>query len=98
METTAKLTAEHVKDGVGNAHTNWKLYKLSRPVVLDRYEDGMTYEYVIVSASVAYSGPETYVFPADENGEVTDWGELEGSFQGSLDYERALAGFLQSHN
>ena len=36
--------------------------------------------YRVVSAStVMLSGPETYIFQADEAGEVTDWGELPGS-------------------
>lgn len=53
-------------------------------------------EFVITSAvSVPYSGPETYIFPANEAGEVTDWGELDGSFRGGLDHECAirLAGY-----
>lgn len=42
-----------------------------------------------------FSGPETYIFPANEDGKVVHWAELEGSFRGGLDHERALrnAGF-----
>ena len=76
--------------------SDWKgdarLFKLSEPT---KYEGGET-EYVVVSAAVAlFSGPETYIFPANDSGEVADWGELDGSFQGDLDHERALrrAGF-----
>jgi hypothetical protein len=48
--------------------------------------------YLIVSAvAMFYSGPETYIFPASEDGEVLDWGELDGSFRGGLDHTRALA-------
>lgn len=62
-----------------------RLYRLSEPL------DG--HEYVIVSAVVAmFSGPETYIFPADPEGEVTGWGELEGSFRGGLDHVEALEG------
>lgn len=36
-------------------------------------------DYFVVSSTVAmYSGPETLVFPADESGKVTDWGEVAG--------------------
>ena len=49
------------------------------------------HKFVVVSATVApFSGPETYIFPADENGEVTSWGELAGSFRGELDHKKAL--------
>jgi len=49
------------------------------------------HEYVIVSATIApYSGPETYIFPATKDGEVIDYGELEGSFRGSLNHKTAL--------
>lgn len=49
-------------------------------------------EYVWVSAAnVMFSGPETYIFPCDADGEVTDWGELPGSYKGGLDHEEALA-------
>ena len=48
-------------------------------------------DYVWVSAAdVPFSGPETYIFPCDSGGKVTDWGEMDGSFKGSLDHERAL--------
>lgn len=47
------------------------------------------------AADVMFSGPETYIFPANEDSIVVHWGELEGSFKGGLDHERALrnAGF-----
>lgn len=48
-------------------------------------------EYVVVSAAdVMFSGPETYIFPANEEGEVIDWGELEGSYKGGLNHRAAL--------
>lgn len=49
--------------------------------------------FVITSAAdVIYSGPETYIFPANSLGEVTDWGELPGSLRGSLNHETAIKG------
>jgi hypothetical protein len=44
--------------------------------VLVRRRNG---DYAIVSSVVApFSGFETLVFPADEHGEVTSWGEIAG--------------------
>jgi hypothetical protein len=66
------------------------LYRLSE--ALESWE-GNKYEYVVVSAvDVPFSGPETYIFGADENGGITDWMELPGSFRGDLDHEEALKG------
>ena len=66
------------------------LYRLSE--ALESY-DGNKYEYVVVSAvDVPFSGPETYIFGADENGEIVNWMELPGSFRGALDHNEALEG------
>lgn len=67
-----------------------ELYRMSPPL-LDY--DGTEHEFVAVSATVApFSGPETYIFPADEEGNVTGWGELPGSCRGTLDIEGVLEG------
>ena len=68
------------------------LFKLTPAIIDVNYDDVVnTYEYVIVSAAnVPFSGPETYIFPSNENGEVVDWVELDGSFRGSLDIWQAL--------
>lgn len=50
-------------------------------------------EYVIVSAILlAFDTgvPETYIFGADVDGNIVDWRELEGSFQGAIDIEKAI--------
>lgn len=65
------------------------LYKLDVPL-RSNWTDA-SYEYVAVSAAdVPYSGPETYIFGADENGEIADWADLHGSFRGALDHAQAL--------
>lgn len=47
--------------------------------------------YVVVSAVIVpFSGPETFIFAADAEGEVTSFSELPGSFSGALDHARAL--------
>ena len=56
--------------------------------ILYRLESG---DYIVASAAfVMFSGPETYLFKADENGKVTDWGELEGSRRGTLDIDSVM--------
>lgn len=61
--------------------------------------DGVNHycKYVIVSAVDRYVC-ETYIFRSDEDGNVVDWGELEGSFQGEKNVDQALAnaGYLIS--
>lgn len=59
-------------------------------------------KHVIVSAVVAKGtafdifddkygpGAETFIFAADEKGNVTRWVELRGSFKGELDHDKAL--------
>lgn len=49
------------------------------------------HEFVVSSAeTVSCSGPETYLFGADADGNITDWSELEGSYRGGLDCEQAI--------
>lgn len=55
-------------------------------------EDGFENHYVVVSATYGPRNEETYIFPADDEGEVTCWLPLEGSFNGGLDHKKALAG------
>jgi hypothetical protein len=60
-----------------------RLYRLDPPTT--------TGKYVIVSATAApFSGPETYIFAAREDGECEDYGELDGSYRGGLDHAEAL--------
>ncbi|WP_454113529.1 hypothetical protein [Microbacterium maritypicum] len=61
-----------------------RLYRLDPPM------DGV--EFVITSAVNHSWAHETYLFPADEDGAIVDWGELEGSYRGDTDHERALRG------
>lgn len=77
-----------------------KLYKLSEPYEVKSYDGTVerTIDHVVVSAVGVLGEPETYVFPANEAGEVVAWGELPGSFRGALDHGAAIDGFLASHN
>jgi hypothetical protein len=73
-----------------------RLYRCDPPMQYREYwgvEATKPAEFVVVSGThVPYSGTETYIFPATADGEVADWGELEGSFRGGIDHERALEG------
>ena len=82
-------TATPVKQ-LGDFNGYAMLYRLSE--ALEDY-DGCKHEHVVVSAvDVMFSGPETYIFGADENGEIVNWMELPGSFRGALDHNEALEG------
>ena len=70
------------------------LYRLDPPLRAHSWDDDEevpAYEYVVVSAAnVIFSGPETYIFGANEKGEVVDWAELPGSYKGGLSIADAL--------
>lgn len=92
------MEATHVRDLTG-----WrgqaKLWKLSEPVTTHEWHGGppSITEYVVTSAAdVPFSGPETYVFHATAEGEPVNWLEVDGSFKGSLDHDRAIAGFCEA--
>jgi len=87
-------TATLVMDNLGKFQGEASLYRLSEPIAEYSWDDEEvpeTHEYVIVSAAVAMmSGPETYIFPADKDGSVLNWGELDGSYRGGLSHQKAL--------
>lgn len=87
---TKTITATFVKD-LGKGTGSQKLWPLSEPVTAGYGEDNETTEYVVTSATIAMSsGPETYIFASDAEGEITNWGEMTGSFRGELDHEHAI--------
>lgn len=76
-------TATFIKGGLLNGNAN--LYKMTPPL--------SGHDYVVVSAisSAFYTGrAETYIFPANESGQVTGWGELAGSERGTTSHEKVL--------
>jgi len=80
---TMNKTATLVRDNLPRFHGHAALFRLDPPL------EGA--EYVIVSAAnVAFSGPETYIFPGGENGMPTSWGELDGSRRGSFTHDEVL--------
>lgn len=90
-QKTATLVTAGLPDFAGDA----ALYRCDPPMQCDYYRDAeyvkTTTEYVVVSAvNALFTGPETYIFPADTEGNVTSWLELEGSFRGAKDHHGAL--------
>lgn len=75
-------TAKKIKKDIPGMKGEAALYQLSTP------HSG--HEFVVVSAVSVFGEPETYIFPADESGEVLGWAQLEGSFRGDLDHAQAL--------
>lgn len=68
-----------------------KLYHLSEPIAFG-FDGSATSDYVVVSAvHMMCSDPETYIFPADETGEILNFLELPGSFRGEMNHEEALS-------
>lgn len=69
------------------------LYRLEPPLSYYNRDEDLEAEYVLVSAVIApFSGPETYIFPCDSEGNVKSWGELKGSYRGGLNHGEALRG------
>ena len=71
-----------------------RYYRLDPPLEYDPSWDGtkcLTQFIVVSASSLMPSGPETYIFPADKDGQITNWLELDGSFRGELNHNRALA-------
>jgi hypothetical protein len=71
------------------------LYYLSEPVTYG--DDGAKTQFVIVSAiDHAVYGVETYIFPANAEGAILDWCELDGSMHDVYDHAAVLkqAGYV----
>lgn len=90
-------TVTYVKDVPGNGDA--RLYKLGKEQELDDCGRTVPYDHVVVSAiAEAFDTglPETYIFPADEEGDFLSWAELPGSVQGVFDHDVAIERFLAS--
>lgn len=70
-----------------------RLYRCDPPMAGRERSDEPTtpHQYVVTSrVDVPMSGPETYIFGADEHGAITDWCELDGSMRGEHSHEDVL--------
>lgn len=73
-----------------------RLYHLSEPVRVgwppfddDEPDDRPETRWIVVSAVVSSSGPETLIFGADKEGKFLSWSEI-GGFRGGLDHSQAI--------
>lgn len=64
-----------------------KLYQCDPPM---KEHNEKEHEYVVVSATRAMGRPETYVFPSNRNGSITDWAEMPASQGGVFDHWKIL--------
>ncbi|GAB1837117.1 hypothetical protein MyNCGM121_38970 [Achromobacter xylosoxidans] len=75
-------TATLLKDGLEGFRGHASLYRCDPP------HDG--HEFVVASTS-SYFGLETYLFPADETGEIKNYLEMPGSMKGTSSHEEVWA-------
>lgn len=69
------------------------LYRLDPAYRGDYIREAVRYVRVSsLSASFSSGDPETMIFAADSEGEVTSWVELPGSYRGGTDHAQALKG------
>jgi hypothetical protein len=101
------MKAELIKENLEGFHGDVKLYKLDKTLEYSEEWDDevLSYDHIVISGvrmanvgGLPVNAQETYIFPANENGEVINWAELPGSFQGYVDHEEALNGFLNANN
>lgn len=85
-------TATLIRDNLPGFRGHAALYRCSPPI--EGYERGKQKErhvFVVASASNAFGGgPETYLFPSNEAGEIVDWGELPPSQRGTLSHDKVF--------
>ena len=90
------MKAQFIKDVSEDWQGTAYLFKVDPPMKYDEPWDdsdppAKETEYVVASAVVAMmTGAETYIFATDAEGNVIDWGELEGSGRGFLDPDQAI--------
>ena len=85
------ITATKIRDLAGCSGVA-SLYRISEPIEYGYDDSASKTEFVVVSAVIApFSGPETFIFPATEDGEAINYLELDGSMRGTLSHEDAIA-------
>ena len=81
------MKATFLKDVSSAFHGTAKVFRLDPPMT--DYDDN-EHAVILVSAVTALEGPEVYLFPSTEGGNVTDWGQLPESRKGTLDIDAVL--------
>ena len=77
------MEAKFIKKLENGVRASQNLYKMNPP-----YQGN---KYVILSKST-YMGGETYIFPSNEEGQILDWLELQGSMRGNWSDSEILEG------
>ena len=86
--TDEKKVATFVKQR--NRAGDGRVYRVEPPIEHTEYDgEKFTFDHVWVSA-VSGLAHETYIFGSDAEGNVLNWGELDGSFRGGTDHAQAL--------
>lgn len=97
----SKGKAIEIRRWVSHTGADARLYRLIHPapsppvegVLGDEDAFGECIQYVVVSAvtNAWTSNPgETFIFPSDASGKITDWGELPGSLSDEINHSKAL--------
>lgn len=94
----AKPTATFIKDLEPRKRGTAKLYRVSPPLTQQCYccdQVEAEYDYVIASALISPGAElgdrqEVLIFGADADGQMLSSGELDGSYRGGIDHEKAL--------
>ena len=80
------MKAKFIKD-MNNFRGEAKLYEVSPNI---SFGDNENTKFIIVSKIDNEFGQETYIFPANEDGEIKDYCELSGSQKGYISHEEVL--------
>lgn len=87
-------TAEYISTQANGPQLEQQVYRVYPPMRTPNHDHNADNvcetDYVLVSATASTIPPETYIFACNERGQVANWSELEGSFKGEMDIEKAL--------
>lgn len=80
------MKAKFIKD-MNNFRGEAKIYEVSPAI---SFGDNENTKFIIVSKIDNEFGQETYIFPANEDGEIKDYCELSGSQKGDISHGQVL--------
>ncbi|MEN4917541.1 hypothetical protein ABE485_02630 [Achromobacter spanius] len=75
--------ARLVKDNLEGFNGHASLYRCDPPHA--------GHEFVVASTTTAYGLMETYLFPADSDGQIKDWLEMDGSMKETTSHDDVWA-------
>lgn len=86
-----KRQYEFLKDLSHNFSGEARLYRVDPPAeYLESEEQSRLTPYIVASATlVPMHGPQVFIFPADEKGDLLEWGEIGGR-KGTLDIDLVM--------